>query len=96
MPNKIKLENPLQPVHLTLANGPTIISGDGSDLNYVHSANFIAGESGNIVNHNLGKYCSVTVVDENNDVIIGEVRYNSANQVTLYFTAAFTGKAFFN
>lgn len=96
MSNKIKLENPLEPVHLTLAGEPTIINIDGVDSHYVYNANFVAGATGNVINHNLGKYCSVTVVDENDDVIIGEIRYNSINQVTLFFTAAFAGKAYFN
>lgn len=48
------------------------------------------------VNHNLGKYCSVTVVDPNNDVIFGEVHYNTPNQIVLTFTAAFSGKAYLN
>lgn len=49
-----------------------------------------------VVNHNLNKYCSVTVVDDNNDVVIGEVHYDSVNQITLTLTAAFSGKAYFN
>jgi len=95
MSNKIKLENPLQPVHLTLAQGPTIITGNGgNDANYVYIQMQAATQW--TVNHNLNKYCSVTVVDSNNDVVIGEIHYNSINQVTLTFTAAFSGKAFFN
>ena len=98
MANKIKLENPLQPVHLTLATGPTIITGDGPDKNYVNA--YVHEQSNTAmtwqVNHNLGKYCSVTVVDSNDDVVIGEIHYNSLNQVTLSFTASFSGKAFCN
>lgn len=94
MANKIKLENPLQPVHLTLAQGPTIIQADGGDKNYVHNQSTTA--SAWTVNHNLNKYCSVTVVDSNDDVVIGEIHYNSLNQVTLSFTASFSGKAFCN
>jgi hypothetical protein len=49
-----------------------------------------------VVTHNLGKKCSVTVVDSAGTVQIGQVTYNSDNQVTLDFEAAFSGKAFFN
>ena len=49
-----------------------------------------------VITHNLNKRCSVTVVDSSNSVIIGEVIYNSSNQVTLNFASAFSGKAFFN
>jgi len=95
MPDKIKLENPINPVNLILSTEPMFVS-QGGGANFVHTGNFIAGSSGNTINHNLNKYCSVTVVDSNNDVVIGEIHYNSVNQVTLTFTAAFSGKAFFN
>ena len=49
-----------------------------------------------VITHNLNKRCSVTVVDTSNSVIIGEVVYNSSNQVTLNFSSAFSGKAFIN
>jgi len=49
-----------------------------------------------VVDHNLGKKCSVTVVDSANTVIIGQVTYNSDNRVTLDFESSFSGKAFFN
>jgi hypothetical protein len=92
MPHKVKLENPIYGVNLTLSGGSTIISGGLSNYVYTQSS----ASNTWIVNHNLNKYCSVTVVDSNNDVVIGEVHYNSVNQVTLTFTAAFAGKAFFN
>lgn len=95
MSNKIKLENPLEPVNLTMAGEVTsIIIGDGADKNYVHNQSETSDEW--TINHNLNKYCSVTVVDDNNDVVIGEIHYNSMNQVTLTFTASFSGKAYFN
>jgi len=94
MPDKIKLENPINPVNLVLSTESMLVS-QGSGANYVTPIqSFIAGN--NPITHNLNKYCSVTVVDNNDDVVIGEIRYNSLNQVTLTFTAAFTGKAFFN
>lgn len=49
-----------------------------------------------VITHNLNKRCSVTVVDSSNSVIIGEVVYNSSNQVTVNFSSAFSGKAFIN
>jgi hypothetical protein len=100
MSNNIKLENPLYGVSLTLAErvviNTTATGGGGGGANFVYTGNFIAGSSGNTINHNLNKYCSVTVVDSNDDVVIGEIHYNSVNQVTLTFTAAFTGKAYCN
>lgn len=48
------------------------------------------------VNHNLGKYCSVMVVDSNNEVVYGNVVYDSPNKLTIRFKAQITGKAYLN
>jgi hypothetical protein len=48
------------------------------------------------VTHNMNKYPSVNVVDTANDEVTGDVRYNSLNQITISFTAAFSGKAYLN
>lgn len=94
MPNKIKLENPLQPVHLTLADGPTIIQGDGADKNYVHIQQ--VASSAWTITHNLNKYCSVTVVDTDNNVVIGDIIYTNINSLQINFADAFSGKAYLN
>jgi hypothetical protein len=49
-----------------------------------------------IVTHNMNKYPSINIVDTANDIIMGEVRYNSLNQLTITFTAAVSGKAYLN
>jgi len=49
-----------------------------------------------VVNHNLAKNASVTVVDSAGTVVIGQVDYNTINQITLTFKATFSGKAYFN
>jgi hypothetical protein len=48
------------------------------------------------VTHNMNKYPSVNIVDTANDEVTGDVRYNSLNQITITFTAAFSGKAYLN
>lgn len=49
------------------------------------------------VTHNLGRFPSITVVDTSGNRILGfEAVYDSANQVTLTFSAAFSGKAYLN
>lgn len=48
------------------------------------------------VEHNLGKYPSVTVVDSGNTVVVGEVRYIDTITVVLTFTSSFSGKAYLN
>lgn len=49
-----------------------------------------------VVNHGLGKYPSVTIVDSAEEEVIGEVIYTNSNTLTVKFTAAFSGKAYIN
>jgi hypothetical protein len=71
-----------------------VIGGVSLDANFVFTQTSPSATW--VVNHNLNKYCSVTVVDSADSVVYGEVFYNSLNQVTLTFAGAFSGKAFFN
>lgn len=48
------------------------------------------------VTHNLGKRPSVTIVDTGDNVVIGEIQYTNDNSLVLTFSAAFSGKAYFN
>jgi len=48
------------------------------------------------ITHNLNKFASVTVVSDQNQVMIGNVSYINANTVQLTFSAPFSGKAYFN
>jgi len=48
------------------------------------------------INHNLGKYPAINVVDETNTEVVGEVNYTNNNQIVVTFSAAFSGKAFLN
>ena len=48
------------------------------------------------ITHNLGKYPSVTIVDDNNEVVIGAIDYKSTNQVAVSFNSPFDGCAFLN
>lgn len=61
---------------------------------YTHSQNTPAAVWS--VTHNLAKRPSVTIVDSGENVVIGEVTYTNDNSVVLTFTAAFSGKAYFN
>ena len=65
-----------------------------TDANFVHTQGTPASQW--VINHNLAKKCSVTVVDSANEVVIGQITYNSVNQVTLDFEGSFSGKAFVN
>jgi len=65
-----------------------------NDANFVYTLDGSANQY--VINHNLNKYPSVTIVDGNDIEVYAAVVFNSLNQVTLTFSSNFTGKAFFN
>lgn len=65
-----------------------------NDKNYVHTQN--VAQTVWVITHNLGKYPSVVVVDSANNVVIGDISYIDLNSISLSFSTAFSGKAFFN
>lgn len=66
--------------------------GSGSPDSYVHQQMIPASQW--IINHNLGFYPSVTVIDSANNVVIGDVNYTSINQIILTFRGSFSGIAY--
>ncbi len=74
--------------------GPTGPAGTGGDLTYTHTQ--VGASSAWVAVHNLGKYPSVTVVDSGGTTVIGDVVYDSVNQLTINFTTAFSGSAYLN
>lgn len=46
--------------------------------------------------HNLGKYPSVTVIDSSGNTVFGKIEYSDENNITLIFSAAFSGTAYLN
>ena len=64
----------------------------GSTLRHVHTQN--AASDVWTINHTLGGYPSVTVVDTASTTVIGEVSYISTSQVRLSFNAPFSGYAY--
>lgn len=49
-----------------------------------------------IIDHNLGKYPSIHIVDSANSIVSGDVRYISLNQLVVSFIGEFSGKAYLN
>lgn len=49
-----------------------------------------------VVTHNLGKFPSITVIDNADTVVTGEYTYIDNNNVRLTFSAPFAGKAYLN
>lgn len=70
------------------------INSHGGDKNFV----FIQGVAASIwnISHNLNKYPSVSVVDSALSEVIGDIRYIDLNNITLTFSAPFSGEAFLN
>lgn len=77
-----------------LTGGPGGTAPGTGDANYVHEQ--AAASASWLVQHNLAKYPSVSVVDSAGDECEGEVRYLTSNQLRISFSGAFSGRAFIN
>lgn len=71
--------------------GPTGPQGPAGG-NYVHTQS-VSASTWNIT-HNLGFYPAVSIVDNGENVVIGDVTYVSTNALTVSFSASFGGKAY--
>lgn len=68
--------------------------GSGGDKNFVHNQT-TASETW-VIDHDLGKYPSVSVTDSAGTTVIGDVKYNSLSRITITFKSGFKGKAILN
>lgn len=68
-----------------------MVSGD---LNYVHYQDEPSTHW--VINHNLGKFPSVTVVTSAGDLVQTDYTYIDQNTIEIYFTSAFGGRAYIN
>lgn len=64
------------------------------DKNFVYTQ-LVASSVWNVV-HNLDKFPSVSVVDDDQNQVFGSVVYNTVNDLTITFNGAFSGKAYIN
>jgi hypothetical protein len=67
-------------------------SGAGNTRRHVYTQSVAATTW--VVTHTLGGFPSVTVVDSAGTAVFGDVKYDSATQITITFTAAFSGFAY--
>lgn len=67
---------------------------DEGDLNFTYTQ--VAASNTWSITHNLGKFPSVSVVDSAENLVVGDVQYINNNQLTVTFTASFSGKAYLN
>lgn len=68
--------------------------GLGEDKNY--EFNQLSPKLTWNIMHGLNKYPSVTIVDSAGNKVIGDIKYIDNNNITISFTAAFAGIAYFN
>jgi hypothetical protein len=59
---------------------------------YVHNQGIASSEW--VITHSLGGYPSVTIVDTSKTHVFGEVQYDSTTQITVSFSAPFSGYAY--
>lgn len=89
----IALSNPQQAtITLTKVNAPSLT--DVFERAYVHTQ-VVPAIQWNIT-HNLNKFPSVSIVDSSYEEVIGEVEYIDSNNLTVRFTASFSGEAYIN
>lgn len=67
---------------------------DGSSAGVAHAQSVPAAVW--TVAHNMGKHPAVAVVDSAGGTVYGDIRYLDINTVTLTFSGAFAGFAYFN
>ena len=87
VPGQVGPQGPQGPPGTTGAPGP-------AGVPYVHSQTPLAQVW--TVDHPLGKYPAVTVVDSGNNVLEADVRYVNPDQLTITFAAPTSGKAYLN
>ena len=63
---------------------------------YEYVEDFSVAASTWVIEHNLGRYPSITTVDSSGNIINGAITYNSENKITVVFTSATSGKAYLN
>lgn len=68
--------------------------GIENDKNYVH--NQTTSSDTWVIQHNLNKLPSVTVIDSAEEEVVGEITYDNINKLTIRFAAPFKGKATLN
>lgn len=71
----------------------TVLTGS---FKYAHIHTQTTSSASWSINHGLGKYPAVTIVDSAGSEVIGEVSYTDNNNLIISFTASFSGKAFLN
>lgn len=87
------IQGPTGATGSTGPTGPTGPQGEpGADLTYTFTQSTPAATW--TINHNLGEYLNVSVVDSAGTQVYGQIDYQDANTIVVTFVAAFSGKAY--
>lgn len=79
-----------------LDNDMGFITADDIQQSTTYEHSQISPSSTWVIDHQLGKYPSVTIIDSGGNVVVGDIMYHSKDRITLNFNAAFAGKALLN
>jgi hypothetical protein len=79
------------PIGETGPSGPSGPQGPIGDLNYLHIQN--AASNTWVINHNLGKYPSIEIMDSAGSVVYGEINNIDINTSIVTFASQFGGTA---
>jgi hypothetical protein len=95
----IVTEHPLQTIVIQRDGIPGLNGQDGADgapggTTYVHTQ-FSADTTWNI-SHNLGRFPSVTIVDNAGRELLGDVSFLDSNLISIGFDLSVAGKAYLN
>ena len=63
---------------------------------YEYDEDFPVAASTWVIEHNLGRFPSVTTVDSAGSEITGAVTYDNENKITVVFNSATSGNAYLN
>jgi hypothetical protein len=86
-PNKVLIDEEA-PTHIVVQLG----MAQSFTGRHVHDQAFAAASWA--ITHALGGRPQVTIVDTSDTVVVGDVTYTSDTQLSVSFTAAFSGKAY--
>jgi len=78
-----------EPIEATFTISPNI-----TDLNFEFTQEEPASTW--VIEHNLGKYPSVTIVNPSGEMVQTDYTYINENTIEVYFASAFAGKAYLN
>lgn len=74
-------------ITLTASSSQTVLA-----RRHVHNQSVVSNQW--TINHALGGYPSVMVVDTAKTVVVGDITYNSESQIVVNFSVAFAGYAY--